>query len=126
MARPTNGELDILSALWKLGPSTVKAVHEELQTKREMGYTTVLKLMQIMAEKGLLLRDEDSKAHIYRAAQAQETMQKTLVADFVDRVFSGASSQLVMQALGEGIVKPEDVAEIRRLLDQMESSNENN
>jgi predicted transcriptional regulator len=126
MTKPTNAEIEILGALWKLGPSTVKAVHEELQERREIGYTTVLKLMQIMAEKGLLVRDEDARAHVYRVAESQESTEKSLVADFVNRVFAGAAGRLAVQALGEGKVGREDLAEIRRLLDQLEGSDESN
>jgi predicted transcriptional regulator len=97
--KPTAAELEILSVLWRLGPSTVREVYTELAHARRVGYTTVLKLMQIMAEKGLVERDERELAHVYRPAARQEDLQGQLVGDLVERVFGGSASQLVLRAL---------------------------
>lgn len=118
--KPTDGELEILSVLWEQGPSTVRKVHDLLEPARGVGYTTVLKLMQIMCEKGLLERDESQKSHIYRARSRQEVMQKQLVKDLLHKVFGGQADKLVMQALSAKKATPEELAEIRRLLDEME------
>ncbi len=118
--KPTNSELDILGVLWKRGPSTVRDVHEELDRKRRTGYTTVLKLMQIMADKGLVTRDESSRAHIYAACPTQSDTQKTLIGDLVDKAFGGSVHQLTLHALGNAKSTPEEIAEIRRLLDSLE------
>lgn len=116
--RPTDGELEILRVLWKTGPATVRDVHEQLSiAKPGTGYTTVLKLMQIMADKGLVTRDEKSKAHIYRARIPQEQTQREIVGDLVDRVFGGSAARLMMQALSGRKATPEEIAEIRRMLD---------
>jgi len=116
--RPTDGELEILRVLWQTGPATVREVHEALcQAKPSTGYTTVLKLMQIMADKGLVTRDEKSKAHVYRARIPQEQTQRQLVGDLLDRVFGGSSARLVMQALSSKKATPDEIAEIRNMLD---------
>ncbi len=106
--------------LWRLGPSTVRAVHTELRRTEEVGYTTVLKLMQIMAEKGLLERDERERAHVYRPAVRQEDTQRQLVGDLVDRVFGGSASQMVLRALSARRASKQEVDEIRRILDGIE------
>ncbi|HWD38447.1 MAG TPA: BlaI/MecI/CopY family transcriptional regulator [Fimbriimonas sp.] len=118
--RPTNSELEILTVLWRRGPSSVREVHEELNARKQTGYTTVLKLLQIMAEKGLVTRDEESRAHIYTAKSAQSETQTNLVQDLVERAFGGSAHQLAMHALGSKKASPEELAEIRRLLDEME------
>lgn len=118
--RPTDGELEILRVLWEAGPSTVRQVHEALAQRRDIGYTTVLKLLQIMTEKGLVLRDESQRSHVYRARDKQEQTQRRLVADLLARAFGGSANKLVMQALATGKVSPEELAEIRKLLDEME------
>jgi BlaI family transcriptional regulator, penicillinase repressor len=118
--RPTDAELEILTVLWERGPSTVREVHEMLGAAREAGYTTILKLMQIMARKGLVERDEDQRAHIYRATEARDQIQRRLVDDLVDRAFDGSSADLVLHALGARRASPADLAEIRRLLDTYE------
>jgi predicted transcriptional regulator len=116
--RPTDGELEILRVIWQTGPATVREVHEALcLAKPSTGYTTVLKLMQIMADKGLVTRDEKSKAHVYRARIPQEQTQRQLVGDLLDRVFGGSASRLVMQALSSKKATPDEIAEIRRMLD---------
>ena len=116
--RPTHGELEILRVLWSTGPATVRDVHEALsRTRASIGYTTVLKLMQIMAEKELVVRDEKNKAHVYRARIPQEQTQRQLVSDLLDRVFGGSTTRMVMQALSSKKASPEEIAEIRRMLD---------
>jgi predicted transcriptional regulator len=116
--RPTDGELEILRVLWRTGPATVRDVHDQLaRSKPSIGYTTVLKLLQIMADKGLVNRDETSKAHIYRARIAQDQTQQQLVGDLLERVFGGSASRLVMQALSTKKASPQEIAEIRQMLD---------
>ena len=118
--RPTDAELEILRVLWERGPSTVRAVHEALGPARGVGYTTVLKLMQIMAEKGLVARDESRRSHVYRARERAEVMQRRLVRDLLARAFGGSPGRLVLQALSSKKATPEELAEIRRLLDRLE------
>ena len=115
--RPTDAELAILRVLWDLGPSTVRQVHDVLGRDRPTAYTTALKLLQIMAEKGLVTRDERERTHIYHARVSQEQTQRQLVRDLLDRAFGGSSSKLVMQALAARRASPEELGEIRRLLD---------
>jgi BlaI family transcriptional regulator, penicillinase repressor len=118
--RPTPAELEILRVLWQRGPSTVRDVHETLNRSRATGYTTVLKLMQIMADKGLVRRDERTRAHVYAARAAEVQTQRQLVRDLLDRAFDGSATKLVMQALADKKASPEEIAHIRRLLDEME------
>ncbi len=118
-SRPTAGELEILRELWRLGPSTVRDVHEALRERR-VGYTTVLKLLQIMTEKGLVKRDESQRAHVYEARVPQEQTETQLVRDLVDRAFGGSPGRLVMQALSSRKATPEERDRIRRLLDELE------
>ncbi|WP_225410354.1 BlaI/MecI/CopY family transcriptional regulator [Stigmatella hybrida] len=118
LPRPTDAELAILRVLWERGASTVRDVHASLPD--EPGYTTVLKLMQIMTEKGLVVRDESQRAHVYSARVAQQKTQRQLVADLVDRAFGGSPAQLAMQALSSKKTSPEELAELRRLLDSLE------
>jgi predicted transcriptional regulator len=113
--KPTDAELAILRVLWTLGPSTVRDVAEALG--RESAYTTVLKLMQIMTDKGLVKRDDSTRSHVYRAASSENKMQKQLVTDLLDKVFAGSAAKLVLQALDAGKASPEELAEIRKLLD---------
>jgi predicted transcriptional regulator len=120
LRRPTDAELSILSVLWRRGPSTVRAVHEELSQSQQTGYTTVLKLMQIMVEKGLVHRDDAERSHVYEAAVAQEKTQRQLLGHLLERAFSGSAQQLVMQALATKKASPEELHEIRKLIDQME------
>lgn len=117
---PTDRELAILSVLWQRGPSTVREVHEALRDNRETGYTTTLKLMQIMAEKGLVDRDTSSRTHVYRASVSREHAQRQLVRNLAQRAFDGSTKSLVMQALSARKTSPQDLAEIRRLLDELE------
>lgn len=122
LPRPTNAELGILRVLWALGPSTVRRVHEFLQgEKATVGYTTVLKFLQIMHGKGLVERDDSERAHVYSAQLSQDAAQRQLTRFLVDNVFDGSSSQLVMQALGGGgRASAEELAEIRSLLERLE------
>ncbi|MFI5177931.1 MAG: BlaI/MecI/CopY family transcriptional regulator [Vicinamibacterales bacterium] len=118
LPRPTDAELAILRVLWERGPSTVRHVHEALAGARETGYTTSLKLMQIMAEKGLVTRDESSRTHIYTARLSQDQTQRQLVSDLLDRAFGGRSAALVLQALSAHPATPEELQEIRKLIEQ--------
>ena len=118
--RPTDAELAILRVLWERGSSTVRDVHETLNRARSTGYTTVLKLMQIMTDKGLLRRDESERAHVYQPAFAEAETQKQLVGDLLERAFGGSFPQLVMGALSAKRASAEELAHIRRLLDAYE------
>ena len=115
--RPTDAELGILRILWQRGPSTVRQVHDVLGRERPSAYTTALKLLQIMAEKGLVSRDERERTHVYHASVSEEQTQRQLVRDLLDRAFGGSSSKLVMQALAARRASSEELSEIRRLLD---------
>jgi BlaI family transcriptional regulator, penicillinase repressor len=112
--KPTDAELAILRVLWSLGPSTVRQVAAAMD--REGGYTTVLKLLQIMTEKGLVVRDESARTHIYSAAYTKDQIQRQLVMDLVDRAFAGSAAKLVLQALASKTSTPEELDEIRKLL----------
>lgn len=114
--KPTESELQILRVLWRLGSGTVRDVYNELNAQRETGYTTVLKLMQIMTKKGLVLRDERERTHIYRTKVTADVTQKRMVKDLLDRVFDGSAAQLVQQALSAKRVTAGELAEIKRLL----------
>lgn len=118
--KPTQSELEILAILWDLGEATVRQVHEALERRRETGYTTVLKLMQIMADKGLVVRDEAARAHVYTAAPRKEEMQGQLLDDLLDKAFGGSAAQLVLQALSRRKANHEELSEIRRMLDEFE------
>lgn len=118
--RPTEGELEILKVLWDLGPRTVREVHEALQARKPTGYTTVLKMLQIMTEKGLVQRDETQRAHIYRAQMAEAPVQRQYLRDLLDRVFKGSPALLVMQALSARKTSDAELAEIRQVLDEIE------
>jgi len=120
LSRPTDAELAILRVLWSRGPSTVRQVHEALSRDRETGYTTILKLMQIMTEKGLVERDESERTHVYQARFTQEATQQRLVSDLLEKAFGGSASQLVMQALAAKPASADELAQIRRLLDELE------
>ena len=115
--KPTDSELEILQVLWEKGNATVRDVHEELVQVKDCGYTTTLKLMQIMFEKGLVLRDDSNRTHIYQANVSREKTQKQLMDRMVDSVFSGSHTQLVMQALGAHTPSRKELEEIQQLLD---------
>lgn len=118
--RPTDSELDILRVLWQRGASTVREVYETLNEKRPTGYTTVLKLMQIMTEKELVRRNEEQRAHVYEASLPQEQTQQLLIGDLLERAFDGSAKKLVMQALSAQKASAEDLSEIREMLDTFE------
>lgn len=118
LPRPTDTELRLLKVLWQYGPATVRAVWTHLSS--DVGYTTVLKLLQIMRDKGLVTRDEQATSHIYAAALSEAETQTDLVGGFIDRVFGGSASRLVMHALGSKSVSSDELKAIRELLDQAE------
>jgi len=118
--KPTEGEMEILQVLWKKGNCTVREVHEALN-KKESGYTTTLKLMQIMHEKGLVDRDTSSKTHIYRSLVNQEQTQQQMVNKMIDNVFNGSAARLVMQALGNKTASQEEIDLIKAYLDKLEN-----
>lgn len=118
--QPTEAELEILHVLWERPGCTVRDVHEALHQRSGTGYTTVLKQLQIMHDKGLVQRDESRRAHLYRAAVSKERTQKRFLADMLRRVFDGSSSRLVLQALGEHKASREELREIRSLLDKLD------
>jgi predicted transcriptional regulator len=120
LPRPTDAELAILQVLWERGDSTVREVHEALKDIQASGYTTVLKLMQIMTEKGLVERDESNRAHVYRARATQQKTQRQLVSDLLDKAFGGSPARLAMQALSSKKSSPEELAELRKLLETLE------
>lgn len=116
--RPTDSELALLRVLWEKGPSTVRQIHDVVAAERPTGYTTVLKLLQIMTEKGLVERDERARTHVYRATLSAAETQRQLVGDLLDRAFGGSAAALVMQALAARRATPDELDEIRRLLDE--------
>lgn len=116
--RPTDAELEILRVLWERGPSTVRQVHDAIGQVRDAGYTTVLKQLQIMFDKGLVARDESSRSHVYSARQRQEQTQRQLVRDLLMRAFGGSTEKLVMQALSAKPASKTELEEIRRLLEK--------
>jgi BlaI family penicillinase repressor len=120
LPRPTDVELSILRVLWRRGSSTVKEVHDELARRAPTGYTTTLKQLQIMAEKGLVTRDESQRAHLYTARLPEEQTQTQLVGDLLDRAFEGSAGRLVMRALSSRPTSAEELSEIRELLDRLE------
>lgn len=115
--RPTDAELAILRILWERGASTVRQVHEMLPAERPTAYTTTLKLLQIMTEKGLVRRDESDRTHVYQARLSEEQTQRQLVRDLLDRAFGGSASKLVMQALASKKASADELTEIRKLID---------
>ncbi len=117
---PTTSELEILRVIWQRGPSTVREVYRTLAVDREVGYSTVLKFMQIMTEKGTLLRDESVRPQVYRAARPRRDTQRFLVRDLIARVFGGSSASLVMQALADQKATPDERRQIRELLDTLD------
>lgn len=119
--KPTESEMEILQVLWEQGPSTVREVHEILSKTKEAGYTTTLKLMQIMNEKGLLNRNDDSKSHIYTPAVKKESVQKQVVSKMINGLFKGSSAKLVMHALGNHRASKEEISEIKKYLDEIEN-----
>jgi BlaI family penicillinase repressor len=118
--RPTEAELAILRVLWHRGPSTVREVMDALAEERDMGYTSVLKFLQIMLDKELVKRDDSGRTHVYTAAQPAEKTRRRLVGDLVERAFSGSVSQLVMHALGTARPDASELRAIRRILDDLD------
>jgi BlaI family transcriptional regulator, penicillinase repressor len=118
--KPTAAELEILHVLWEKGPSTVRDVCDVMSRSKPTGYTTVLKLLQIMTAKGMVVRDENERAHVYDAIQPAESTKRQLVSDLVQRAFSGSASQLMMHALAGKKTSPQEIEEIRRMLDAFE------
>ena len=116
--KPTDAELAILRVLWSRGPSTVRQVHDALTGQRATGYTTALKLLQIMSEKGLVARDETDRSHVYSAMLSEGETQRQLLDDLLGRAFGGSAAKLVMQALSGDKATPAELAEIRRLIDE--------
>jgi predicted transcriptional regulator len=118
--RPTDAELAILRVIWLRGPSTVRDVHDALNRDGNTGYTTILKLLQIMTEKGLVVRDETQRAHIYEARYSEQKTQRQLLSDLADRAFGGSAAKLVMQALSGRKATAEELGAIREFLDTLE------
>lgn len=122
LIKPTDAELEILQVLWQRGPSSVRDVHDILSGSRETGYTTTLKLMQIMLDKGLVKRNAEARSHIYEAGVQEADVQSQLLRRFVDSTFRGSASQLVMQALGNHKASKKELEEIKALIEQIEKS----
>ena len=119
---PTESEMEILQILWQNGSCTVREVHETLSEKKDVGYTTTLKIMQIMADKNLVLRDTSSRTHVYTAAIDQESTQKSMLSNFITNTFGGSASSLVLQALGNHKTNDSELREIKNLIEQIENA----
>jgi len=117
--KPTEAELTLLNILWKVGPATVRQVHDTVSKTQKTGYTTVLKILQIMHEKTLVIRDESNRAHVYAAANSEGFTQSSLLKDLISKAFGGSTSKLVMRALDES-TSSEEIADIRQLLNELE------
>lgn len=126
-AKPTESELAILQVLWANGPATVRQVNEQLNAKggRTIGYTTTLKIMQIMLEKGLLSRNAESRSHIFSALVEESTVQRSLLSQFVNKAFRGSTSQLVLEALGQHEASDDELAAIKELIERIENQKKN-
>ena len=122
--KPTESELEILQVLWAKGTASVREVHEELLKTKEAGYTTTLKLMQIMNEKGLVVRDDSIKTHIYQPAVSREKTQRHILGKMINTLFSGSTTELVIQALGNHQASPGELDEIQKILDQLKAQEE--
>ena len=123
VARPTNAELDVLRELWAIGPATVRDVHARLSSAaKPLAYTTTLKTLQVMAEKGLVTRNESQRSHVYAAAVPQDQTQRKLVGDLLSRAFSGSLGTLIMQALSAKRATADELAEVRELVEEYERS----
>ena len=121
LPQPTDAELELLRILWVCGPSTVREIHDSLREAKSTGYTTTLKILQRMTDKGLVRRDETQRSHVYSAVRRAEQTQRQLVRNLLRAAFGGAPARLVVQALSEETVSPDELAEIRRLLDELEA-----
>ena len=117
--KPTEAELSLLNILWQMGPATVRQIHEAVSTTHKTGYTTVLKILQIMHEKSLVIRDETNRAHVYTAANSETFTQSSLIKDLISKAFGGSTSKLVMRAIDESTCA-EDINDIRQLLNSLE------
>ena len=115
---PTPVELAILQALWSLGPSTVRQIHNALKAERDTGYSTTLKMVQVMTDKGLLLKDDSARPQVYRPAQPRERTQLQLIDDLIQRAFGGSASNLVMRAASAKRISPRELAEIKKLIER--------
>lgn len=122
IVKPTEAELEILKVLWQSGPSSVRDVHEVLAGQRDTGYTTTLKIMQIMLDKGLVTRDDTARTHIYAARAKEADVQNALLERFLESAFRGSASQLILQALGNHNASADELAEIKALIDSIEKS----
>ncbi len=122
--RPTEKEMEILQILWETGAATVKDVHERLGGDDQNGYTTILKMMQILFEKNLVTRQKSGKQHLYEAAVSREDTRQQMVSKMIDTVFGGSAAQLALSALGQGKTTPEELEEIRKYLENLENNNE--
>jgi len=120
--RPTEAELEILAVLWEEGPSTVRFVNDILKQKREIGYTTTLKIMQIMSDKGLVSRELDGRTHVYAAAISQKDTQEKMIGKLMDSVFGGSAGKLVMSALGQNNTSVQELEEIRKYIQELQKS----
>ena len=123
--KPTEAELEVLAVLWQQGPSTVRTVFEAVHEPRGIGYTTTLKILQIMHEKGMVKRDESARTHIYEAAVKEQDTQKAMLNDFVNSAFSGSASKLVLQALGNHKTSAEELEKIKALIKKIEAGGDN-
>jgi BlaI family penicillinase repressor len=121
--QPTPSELEILHILWSRGPSTVREIHDVLSTEKDVGYTSALKLLQIMTTKGLVTRTEEQRAHVYTASDPAETTKQQMASDVLQRVFRGSASQLMQHALSGNRSSKKEIEEIRRMLDEYERNN---
>ena len=117
--KPTEAELSLLNILWQMGPATVRQIHEVVSTTQTTGYTTVLKILQIMHEKSLVIRDETNRAHVYAAANSEMYTQSSLIKDLISKAFGGSTSKLVMRAIDES-TSAEEINDIRQLLNSLE------
>lgn len=119
VVKPTEAELSLLNILWQMGPATVRQIHEAVSKTNKTGYTTVLKILQIMHEKSLVIRDETNRAHIYTAANSETHTQSSLIQDLIRKAFGGSTSKLIMRAIDES-TSAEDINDIRQLLNSLE------
>ncbi len=120
--KPTESELEILQIIWRIGPSTVRQIHDILSVKKDVGYTTTLKLLQIMDQKGIVITDKSKRTHRYFPRYKEEETQKTLVDQLLSLAFGGSASKLVMSALGSAQPRPEEIEEIKSLIQKWEGS----
>ncbi len=120
---PTESELEILQILWQHGASSVRTVNEILNENREVGYTTTLKIMQIMTDKGMVIRDTGQRTHIYEAVAQENDTQKTLLDSFVEKTYRGSTMRLIMQALGQQETNSKELEELKKIIDQLEKKN---